>query len=170
MGNSNSKVDTSSGESKVESIQDKSEIEEEFKSLPEIKEEEVNMRFVGWWSETGKPEPSSNGNNREKKELYSALAIHIKPDGKYFFRDHSFSARGTFYGGKWRPKDGSDDEILLYNNYKDNMKMKTISFYVKGSAKIQSNGDIEVNLCGKHRIPYVMLENSSQKSARSVAP
>ena len=120
-------------------------LEEEFKNLPDLDDLDSKEQFLGWWSDTGKPEPKKS----KEEGYYSALAINIQPNGRYFFRDHEFSVRGTYYGGKWVPIKSSDNEILLFNNYKDNMKSRNGCYYMKGKAKILSNGKIKITILDK---------------------
>jgi len=71
-------------------------------------------QVVGWWSKTGKEESDTS---RDSKQCY---AIHFREDRSVFYRNPTFSCRGTFYNGNWDLQDSGKLHIVFrgYNNLK----------------------------------------------------
>ena len=120
--------------------------------------------YCGWWSSTGKEEPSSNGNTRGS--YYKAIALQLKDDGKFFFRDDTFSVRGTFYYGKWNICQKKDHCIHLQSNRKNNLKINggcNAKFLVKNL----ENGDMEILRGDSKYTISPVCKKSNAKSARN---
>ena len=145
-------------EAKEKRIKLQNELQEEYNNFPPLDTFDVDKKYFGWWSATGKPEPD---------DMEAKLALHLQENGNYFFRTTTGSVRGTFFYGQWRPVENSNNEILLFNEEVNNLRQCKIDYF-KCTAIIQDNSDIEIEFKdNKIVIPRVVSEKSSQKSARS---
>lgn len=129
----------------------------DYNSVPPFEKSEENLQLSGWWSQTGKKEP--------EEAMHQVEALHLQRNGKYFFRNKNFSARGVFYFGKWRPVEDTN-QIKLHNEILNNMKIEKTEYFT-GTGTILDGGDIKLEFDGKtYEIPKVLGKRSRKKSAR----
>ena len=130
--------------------------------MKESLNKDTGKYYNGWWSQSGKKEPAENGNT--PTTYYKAIALNLRKKGQFFFRDDTYSARGTFYNGEWRPCKHTQNVLHLHATQTNNLR--TAGFCnIQIQAVNCDNGNMEVDLNETHYI-IPPVKKSAAKSAR----